>query len=298
MSKWRDFEKLVARIYATISSDAVVTYDDKIHGFDSGMDRQIDVSVRFSKAGCDLLIIIQAKDYKNPCPITEVEAFATVIKDVRASKGVLICNAGFTDGARRVATAHGIDLCSAHSAEEKNWSTLLTVPVVWVRLSPQVFVVIGANVIAGDSFSPRAEEWVFSTDGGASRFRLIDRFVEAWNNQSITKEPGPVHEFDIGSNSLWFLADAGWRVVLKFGCHYKVAKDVFRKDVETEEFTGLKNYLSGKVEIAKIGVPIPPLNPNDGWERIDEGIEDLISRETVVVTVGTPVLHAGNCIPG
>ncbi|OQX52969.1 MAG: hypothetical protein B5M48_04335 [Candidatus Omnitrophica bacterium 4484_213] len=43
-------------------------------------------------------MIVQARNYKNPADIDDVGELATVIKDARASKGVLICNAGFTRG--------------------------------------------------------------------------------------------------------------------------------------------------------------------------------------------------------
>ena len=130
MSDWLDFEKMIARVYQTISPRALVKHNDSIQGMDSGIERQIDVSVRFKEAGCAFLIIVQAKNYKNPADINVVGEFATVIKDVRASKGVLICNAGFTQGAQQLAISLGIDLCTAHDAETKDWRAILTIPVV------------------------------------------------------------------------------------------------------------------------------------------------------------------------
>ena len=57
--RWKRFEKLVARIVATLSSDAVVTYDDKIPGRLSGVLRQIDVSIRAAKAEINIPFAIK-----------------------------------------------------------------------------------------------------------------------------------------------------------------------------------------------------------------------------------------------
>jgi hypothetical protein len=51
-----------------------------------------------------------------------------------------------------------------------------------------------------------------------------------------------------------------------------VAKDVFQKDVETEEFTGLKNYLSSKLEVRSRRAN-PATQPSDAWEKVVEDIE-------------------------
>src|SRR6266487_3446785 len=101
--KWQDYEKMVARIYQELEPLATVTHDDKIIGKESKIERQIDVSIRAKVAGHEILIIVQAKDYKKRPDINVVGEFALVIKDVGASKGILVSNVGFTEGARNLA---------------------------------------------------------------------------------------------------------------------------------------------------------------------------------------------------
>src|SRR4051812_963460 len=101
--KWREYEKMITRIYQELEPLAVVTHNDKIIGKDSKIERQIDVSIRTKVAGHEILIIVQAKDYKSPPDVNVVGELATVIKDVGASKGILISNAGFTEGAINLA---------------------------------------------------------------------------------------------------------------------------------------------------------------------------------------------------
>jgi hypothetical protein len=99
MGEWLEYEELAARIYADLEPQARVKHNDMIKGQESGIERQIDVSIRDTIAGHEILVIVQARKRSRPADVNVVGEFASVIRDVRASKGVLICNAGFTSAA-------------------------------------------------------------------------------------------------------------------------------------------------------------------------------------------------------
>lgn len=108
------YEETVHRIYNSLAMHADVRMNDKIIGRDTGIERQIDVSVREKIASHEILIIIQVKDYAIPADVKVVGEFSSVIKDVGAQKGILICKSGFTKAAITQATNLKIDLLSAH----------------------------------------------------------------------------------------------------------------------------------------------------------------------------------------
>src|SRR6185436_16731380 len=118
---WREFEKLTAKIYQELEPYAVVTHNDHILGIESNTSRQIDVSIRYSIDNQDLLTIIQAKNYGQPADINVVGEFASVIRDVRANKGILVCKSGFTSKAKSYAQNLGIEVCNIHDATSRNW---------------------------------------------------------------------------------------------------------------------------------------------------------------------------------
>lgn len=120
--RWKRFEKLVARMYSTLSPNVRVDHYDRIMGRNSGIQRQIDVSLRTSVPGSDLLVIVQCRDYSRALDVNEVGEFASVVADVRASKGVMVAQNGFSTAAMRLATALGIDLLTLVDAENKLWS--------------------------------------------------------------------------------------------------------------------------------------------------------------------------------
>ena len=57
-AKWKQFEKLVAKIQADLAGNAVVTHNDKIVGKHTGIERQVDVSIRGLIGQYPILIVI------------------------------------------------------------------------------------------------------------------------------------------------------------------------------------------------------------------------------------------------
>lgn len=100
---WRLYERLVAAFEVEgADMDASVTPNAKLIGTVSGASRQIDVLIdaRWG-TGIERRIIFDAKRRKQKIDINDVETFEGLMKDVRASRGVLVCTAGYTDAARR-----------------------------------------------------------------------------------------------------------------------------------------------------------------------------------------------------
>jgi hypothetical protein len=107
--KWKKFEEAVASIQKNIAPGARITNDEKIKG-KSGTVRQIDIVIRYNIGQYSILVVADCKDWKNPVDIGDVGQFIDMVEDVRANKGALICNVGFTEGARNRAKEKGIDL--------------------------------------------------------------------------------------------------------------------------------------------------------------------------------------------
>lgn len=96
MARWQGFERLAEKIMQDLNPHADVRWDDKIRGRYSGVPRQIDVSVRWPDGDKERLLVIDAKDWKNPADISDVERFAGLARDVGANRSLLVCNKGFT----------------------------------------------------------------------------------------------------------------------------------------------------------------------------------------------------------
>jgi Restriction endonuclease len=138
MTRWEQFERLAEKIMQDLAPHAEVKWNDRIIGQDSETDRQIDVSVKWKDGEKRYLLIIDAKDWRDPANISNIEKFAGMVRDVRASKGILVCNAGFSKQAHTYARNLGIGLCNLHDAESRDWSRDLSTPGMGDRLGVKV----------------------------------------------------------------------------------------------------------------------------------------------------------------
>lgn len=118
MKPWKQFEKLAEQIYGELSPDATVKWNDHIQGVDSQTARQIDVSIRWTLEGQDRLVIVQVKNWNHKADVKAVGEFSSVIQDVRANGGILVCKSGFTNNALRYGRNIGIRLHNLHDAQK------------------------------------------------------------------------------------------------------------------------------------------------------------------------------------
>jgi restriction endonuclease len=122
--RWKRFEKLVARLHATLAPNAAVTYDDHIPGRNSKAPRQIDVALRTNVGVSTVLIVVQCRDYASALDVNAVGEFVTVIEDVGAQKGVMVVTpeSGFSEAAKNLAAIKNVDLLTLVDAENKIWA--------------------------------------------------------------------------------------------------------------------------------------------------------------------------------
>lgn len=270
---WRAFEQLAAKIYENlVPQGARVVHDDRIMGTDSGIERQIDVSVRFSVAGHEFLTIVQAKDHARPADVNVVGEFATVIADVGASKGVLICRSGFTPSAMTLACAKGIDLCNVHDASTERWALDIRVPVLWTDLKPVVSLGFQAYFEAGETIPADLKHWVISQDRGETRLGIFSTFERLWNSREISVEPETQHRIDGPPDAEILIGRPGrdpvWRPCT-FYLEYTVERRAWLGDFSPEECTGLLHYADGRF-VGQFPIGAIPRERGPEWEEVSD----------------------------
>lgn len=72
--------------------------------------RQIDILIEGHIAGFDMTIIVDCKYFNKRVDVKEVESFLSFLQDLKASKGVLITNNGYTDAAHNRAAYDSQDI--------------------------------------------------------------------------------------------------------------------------------------------------------------------------------------------
>jgi Restriction endonuclease len=195
--KWKRFEKMIHEIHAQlIPAGAKIKYNDSIMGFDSGVERQFETTIRFKLAGYDMLLVIDCKDYAVPVDVNDMGAFKNLAADVRANKAVMISTNGYTPGAINIARAAGIETRTYVGNEESEWPSVVSIPVLISQIKLDNWNVSFISV-PGHPFSGPVEEIkttfpfteTFDTDGKPLGPILV-LLGKKWHEDESLQTPG------------------------------------------------------------------------------------------------------------
>ncbi|MBO9136454.1 restriction endonuclease [Rhizobium sp. B230/85] len=115
---WGGFEKLVASLHET--GDVTVEHNVILKGR-SCAERQFDVLVRHRKGFYEHLIVVECKYWNKNVARLHVDALATTIREVGATKGVIFSTKGFQSGAIEQAAHEQISLFQVRDLTDEEW---------------------------------------------------------------------------------------------------------------------------------------------------------------------------------
>jgi len=168
------YELFVYEKLKKLFPDAKVEHDDDIFGNESGFDRQIDVSMRLQDNGKEVLYIVQCRDKSRATDINVLGEFASVMNDVGAAKGFLLCSKGFAKSNRRYALTKGIELITIEDINSDRWNVSIEVPLTFIKKNYQFVLdlrltatadLVEANKNAEINL-PSGEDLQLTLDGG------------------------------------------------------------------------------------------------------------------------------------
>jgi hypothetical protein len=282
---WQSYEQLAAKIYRRLEADAVVKHDDSIYGHDSETYRQIDVSIRRKVEERDVLVIVQARDRKKAPDINAVGEFATVIRDVRADKGVLICRKPPGKSAKKLAKVHNIELCSAFDVNDHKWSEDIAVPVVVtlkeVEIEPSFTFPAGSGFKI--SLPPKPAPGFVSRDSGKSRTTLFDFMVQHVLEDEISRSGS--HELIVRDDELSILLnEADWVPLPHLQLRTTLTVRKLFRHCKPDEYLALRNYSTGSLAITEMKLVLPAFNDADAWQEAAtiEPYEKVVENVPVV----------------
>lgn len=97
---WRDYEHYIHKQFRRLFPGAVIEHDVKRYGHLSETERQIDIYIKGALAGFDVDIAVDCKYFSSNIDVKAVDSFVSMLRDIRANKGVMITNEGYSDAAR------------------------------------------------------------------------------------------------------------------------------------------------------------------------------------------------------
>ncbi|MGI0519411.1 restriction endonuclease [Microbacterium maritypicum] len=172
--EWKVFEKDVANMVTRFDSGTTaITYDARLMGSNSGVERQVDVLVQGKLNGMPISIAVECKKYGRNIDVGDVDAFIGKLHDLDVDKGTFYIHNGASPGARmRAANARhpGVTLRENAGGE---------LPDDWDEILPDCPAnnCYGGNIRWTSSKQPAGGEdveWGYCENCGTVSFRCRD----------------------------------------------------------------------------------------------------------------------------
>ena len=274
MKAGKAYEHFVFEKFKRFFRDFDVKMNDKIIGKISKIKREIDVSIKGKKDNVELLYLIQCKDHKKPANITIIGEFSSVIKDVGASKGFLICSSGFAKTIHHYALSLGIELITVEDINSVKWKVEIEIPVIYIKKIGQVK--ISARITANNELVKKNKESIqltdkdfeeLSLDGGTSIINLFD-----YLNQKIESEKIKISETDhmILSDPTLMLRFSGIWVSAIFDVQFFISEIYFLKYLHPDTYSQINDHIRNKILPLDLLIKELSTNFDESYIEIDK----------------------------
>ena len=209
--KWKRFEALVAKVQSSFSPDVKVSLNEKVKGRHSGVMRELDIVVRRSVGQFQILIVVDCKDYSRPVHVKDVEEFIGLLEDVGANKGAMVAANGFTEAAKTRAKNSGIDLYRLVDAEQHDWQSYVSIPVVCDSrgLGLCRFKIGGSDAKLQELASQDPKLIRLFDENQEQIGTTLTLLWERWNRREIPTEPGPYLDISVSDTRVFVQANDG-----------------------------------------------------------------------------------------
>lgn len=96
---WRKYENEIFEAFKTAYPNAKISFNQKIVGRYSKIERQVDVLVEGRIAGKKIRLVIDGKYYSENIDVKGVDSFISMVEDIDAVQGILVTSKGYSEGA-------------------------------------------------------------------------------------------------------------------------------------------------------------------------------------------------------
>ncbi len=119
--------------------------------------------------------------------------FASLLRDVKANKGVMISSSGYTSAGIEMARAQGIDTRTYRDTEGVDWKSEVTIPVLLTRARLCAWSVRFSSVLGFQWGAPMNVPFPFIetfAEDGSPLGPIITLLGKKWNHDESLHEPG------------------------------------------------------------------------------------------------------------
>jgi Restriction endonuclease len=245
--KWKRFEDIAAKIQQELSPATSVIQNDRIMGRNSGVTREIDISIRKTVGQYKLLIVIDCKDYKRPVDVKDVEEFMGLAEDVAANKAAMIGAMGFTEAAKTRAEKAGIDLHRIIDTDPHEWQTYVTMPTLVDCRELSSFNLRFTSTSPGFSMEYQDFRFMPIYDEKGERIGIVNNILsELWSRGGISTEQGCHKGIPLANVPTYIRSkDIFHKVDIK--AEVVVVQSLYFGQLTVEEIKGMSDEIKGGI---------------------------------------------------
>lgn len=288
--KWKRFEEAVASIQKNIAPNARISYDEQIVG-KSNTERQIDIVVRYNIGQFSILVVIDCKDWKNPVDIGDVGHFIDMVEDVGANKGAIICNSGFTEGAKNRAKEKGIDLLKVVDTENPDIKLKIGFPTLcdfrYIKTFNFRFRHFAPTPFKMPACDSRHLE-IYKQDHSFNDI-LINLLTKAWNAGKLPQEVGKHENIKFIEEDAYTKVNNDFYGPVEITTGLVVDRKLFFGNIPISKGQGFANEITRDFTTNCIEFGLDVVEVEQKWRRLSDE-KELAIRPTFT-------FHASDCYP-
>lgn len=284
---WRALELLVADIHSQLMPGAIVTHNAKLQGFESEVERQIDVLIDQQVGPYNIRVVVDCKDYKSPVDVKGVEEFFGLVQDVRAHTGAMVCPSGFSPAAKKRAKKLNISLFSPIDISGgHHWSKPVSLPTMCIFKRGRLGLTISCHepVPLRIPTEFAMESTVYTMDGTAcgAPMKIAS---SRWDVGALPLEAGTYEGIPLFADERATLIDNGYgaRVRVQITVNLEVQDRRYYGKLPLSSMRGLRDEHTGgiKTNAFTTGELTPRFIENE-WKKLQD---DKVVPNPVALTI-------------
>jgi hypothetical protein len=283
MKPGAEYERFVHEKLKRLFTEGVVRLNEKIAGKESGLEREIDVSVRLRCEGLELLYVVQCKDWASKPDINVLGELSAVMQDVGAARGFLLCSAGFYKSNYQYAKAKGIELFTIEDIESSRWHVEIQIPLIYIRKIAHFDLTL--NLTATAALVELNRDRAITLDLTMSTpLRVNDSMTTVGEYlQSGAKDAHDGALLDLSKPAIDVNVLGLWIPCSHFSVTFRSEQTRFLKYLTPSEYSQIRDHVTGAVLPLHVALRELPLRIDDTFVKLPEGAPPVFPGLSLVV---------------
>lgn len=214
-----------------------------------------------------------------------------MVEDVGANKGALICNAGFTDGAKNRAKEKGIDLLRVFDTENPDIKLKIGLPSLcdlrYIETLNFFFRHCAPTPFKMPACDPRYLE-IYKQDHSFNDL-LLNLLMESWNSGKLPQEVGEHKNLEFIEEDAYTRVGLAFYGPVEITARLVVNRKLFFGIIPLEKVQGFANEITGSFTTKSFEFGLDFVEVENKWRRL--------STENELAIKPTFIFHGSDCYP-